>query len=466
MCQSIDRSRQSPAPAARRTPPSPGTRIVELSDALSVARFFVNEPEIKASRAGFLGYGSTKPGDRVLLCTDTHYDPKVAEVISIALREKGATVDQIVVEVEPDREFTEVDEIEAMMRRGVHWTEHPWRYEGIPWVEDAAALGKHDLLIMGRGGPGNWSLPDMRYENIPWFDLRQLCAESERFPREVQILINRKLHEQATVRSRGGRIHLTDPEGTDIWWTNFEEYYDGPRYWDGPDPIWCHVMAHPDLPLLPKEDATGVLAGTICHYNRPTPTIKAYVEDGKLVGIEGGGGYGDAWRDLAEETRNVKYPNFPREGMFWLWEVAIGTNPKVTPEPPETIRYISSGGVEQERARSGIVHMGIGSGWRDQDEEFAVENKVLSGHLHVHFCFATMDIHTKEGDVIRAIDNGHLTALDDLEVRDLAARYGDPDELLSEAWTPKIPGINHPGDYERDYGSDPAAWIYAGKRDT
>ena len=80
MCQSIDRSRGSPVPAARRTPPSPGSRIVELSDALSVARFLVNEPEIKACYGGFVGYGSTQPGDRVLLCTDTHYDPKVAEV--------------------------------------------------------------------------------------------------------------------------------------------------------------------------------------------------------------------------------------------------------------------------------------------------------------------------------------------------------------------------------------------------
>jgi len=57
------------------------------------------------------------------------------------------------------------------------------------------------------------------------------------------------------------------------------------------------------------------------------------------------------------------------------------------------------------------------------------------------------------------IDKGHLTALDDDEVRSLAAEYGDPDELLTEAWFPAIPGINVPGDYMQDYARDPVSWI-------
>ena len=57
------------------------------------------------------------------------------------------------------------------------------------------------------------------------------------------------------------------------------------------------------------------------------------------------------------------------------------------------------------------------------------------------------------------IDKGHLTALDDPEVRSLASRYGDADELLREAWFPAIPGINVPGDYMEDYAQDPISWI-------
>ncbi|MBI4463886.1 MAG: hypothetical protein HY647_04200, partial [Acidobacteria bacterium] len=43
--------------------------------------------------------------------------------------------------------------------------------------------------------------------------------------------------------------------------------------------------------------------------------------------------------------------------------------------------------------------------------------------------------------------------------RQEAAKYGDPDELLVEDWIPAIPGINVPGDYSKDYGSDPAAYF-------
>ena len=47
-----------------------------------------------------------------------------------------------------------------------------------------------------------------------------------------------------------------------------------------------------------------------------------------------------------------------------------------------------------------------------------------------------------------------MTAMDQAEVRALASRYGDPDNLLSEEWIPYVPGINAPGSYE-DYAADP-----------
>jgi len=48
--------------------------------------------------------------------------------------------------------------------------------------------------------------------------------------------------------------------------------------------------------------------------------------------------------------------------------------------------------------------------------------------------------------------------LDNRDVRALAAKYGDPDKLLTEGWIPEIPGINAPGTYE-EYARDP--WKYA-----
>src|SRR5438445_772073 len=57
------------------------------------------------------------------------------------------------------------------------------------------------------------------------------------------------------------------------------------------------------------------------------------------------------------------------------------------------------------------------------------------------------------------LENGRLRALDDANVRDLAARHGDPDELLAESWTPPLPGITVEGSYE-EYARDPAAYVY------
>ena len=48
----------------------------------------------------------------------------------------------------------------------------------------------------------------------------------------------------------------------------------------------------------------------------------------------------------------------------------------------------------------------------------------------------------------------HLCSLDDPEVRDLAAKYGDPDRILAAPWKPGVPGLDAPGSYD-EYGFGP-----------
>ena len=173
--------------------------------------------------------------------------------------------------------------------------------------------------------------------------------------------------------------------------------------------------------------------------------------------MEGGGQYGDAWRDLERETHDIHYPVFPRPGLFWLVEAAIGTNPKISRSPD--ISHLSSGGTEWERRRSGVLHLGFGTFWRDKGEEWAMAQGVPYGHLHVHQLFATLDVTTKSGETHRIIDRGRLTAFDDADVRQLAGQRGDPDHLLAEAWVPEVPGVTAPGSIE-DYLRDPASVVY------
>ncbi len=77
----------------------------------------------------------------------------------------------------------------------------------------------------------------------------------------------------------------------------------------------------------------------------------------------------------------------------------------------------------------------------------------------MHLLFPTFDVISPNGEVTRIIDRGRVTALDDPEVRAVAAKYGDPDELLRYEWEAPIPGISVPGSYE-DYARDPAEYIY------
>ena len=97
--------------------------------------------------------------------------------------------------------------------------------------------------------------------------------------------------------------------------------------------------------------------------------------------------------------------------------------------------------------------------WRGSEEVWAGERRILYGHLHVHLFFPSLVIETPKGEELTVIDKGHLTALDDPQVRDLAAKYGDPDRILAAEWSPGVPGIDAPGSYE-EYAREPARFIY------
>ncbi|MBI3013992.1 MAG: hypothetical protein HYY65_02755 [Candidatus Tectomicrobia bacterium] len=432
-------------------------KIRDISDLLPYAEYLAAQPERRTTHIGFNGYGSTKAGDRVLIAVDSEYDDRVVAAVAAALRARGAKVDVLRIDKGPVREFDELDEIRVIIRRGP-WQDNPRRWEGIPWVEELAHANKYDLLIHGKGGP----IPktDYRYEAIPWLGAEQFACPATIYPRDVHLLINQKTWDMLWRRGKGGRVRIMDPEGTDLTYTLHEGYYDG-RYGFNENPVCGHLFGHPPTPMIDPEDAAGIIKGTTNHFSRPFSPITVQMEAGQVTRVEGGGAYGAAWKDLLEETRKIKYPCFPRSGLFWLWEVAIGTNPKV--RRPRNIHLHSSGGHEWERRRSGIIHLGLGTLWRGPEEYWAAENKLPYGHLHVHLMFPTLEVTTKEGGTLVVINRGRLTAMDDPEVRNLAAKYGDPDRLLSEDWIPDIPGISTEGEYE-SYARDPAGWQYRGIR--
>jgi hypothetical protein len=393
------------------------------------------------------GYGIQK-GERVLLGIDASYDLQVVEALKTAMRELGAIVDIIITDTAgplrsvygitptPLDGADEARSIQPAIRSDLR--RNPYL------VREIADKHQYDLVINGTAGP----IPDVayRWEKLPWTALEHWAGEEITFPIELQMAIDEVVWEQI---QRCERVRVTDPEGTDVTFTN---------YCDGRWLYLSHQWGKP-LYITAQEDAHGVIAGTTNHrgvFNWCEATIEA----GLVTSVKGGGDYGEIWREKLEEFSHLVLPPYQtrkiagsrqlsgkhRPGFFWYWECAIGTMPKVF--RPATGLY----DLLYERRRSGLVHHGFGPNY---DEISAMDKLGLpSRHLHIHNLFATYTGTSASGEQTVVIHNGRLTALDHPRVRAVAERFGDPDVLLREVWVPPMPGINMTGDYMRDYGGD------------
>jgi hypothetical protein len=207
--------------------------------------------------------------------------------------------------------------------------------------------------------------------------------------------------------------------------------------------------------------SNGVIAGTCGHYGF-YPHMKAYIRDGWIERIEGGGRMGELLQDIMSRTRDIQFPGFPKPGWSYLNGIAIGTNPKGfrNSEMFDTLELLPN---SFDRLRSGVIHWDMGGETYSKEFlKFVEENKLPAKHAwHIHTYFNTYEVRLRGGTVWhKIIDKGRLAALDAPETRALAAQYGNPDEMLKEDWIPKVPGINYPGDYMRNYGNDPAPWVW------
>ncbi len=221
------------------------------------------------------------------------------------------------------------------------------------------------------------------------------------------------------------------------------------------------------LPREPIARVEGTIGGTQGHggfYPRWVITYK----DGFISGVEGGGAQGEALKEFLHYPTldELKYPYHNQPGYWYLYEIAFGSHPKAFRDPTALLR---TGSTSPDRVRSGVIHWGLGARmWHDPDapteskvwREFTQKYNVPFDHgWHTHTYFTTYQVKLRNADKwVKLLDKGHMTSLDDPEVRALASRYGDPDYLLTEDWIPEVPGINAPGDYMTDYAPNPGKY--------
>ncbi len=158
---------------------------------------------------------------------------------------------------------------------------------------------------------------------------------------------------------------------------------------------------------------------------------------GAISEIKGGGLYGEGMRLLQNYpgTQELTYPLLKKPGYWWLYEAGTGTNPKYFKHParcakatisPNAMSPASSTGPSAPKSRWGRTRS---NEWAPETDDFARKNQLPRGHsMHQHNLLPTFQVRIRDLDQwVTLIEHGGLTALNDVYVRALASRYGNPE---------------------------------------
>lgn len=195
-----------------------------------------------------------------------------------------------------------------------------------------------------------------------------------------------------------------------------------------------------------------MIKGTINHI-APYPRMEMTVKNSVITNIKGSSIFSEKLQLLRKKTGGTQYSSFNEPGIMQWWEALIGTSPKIH-RPRENYANGFNCGL-YEHMRAGIIHIRFGTIISSNTKRADAKAGKLVSHWHVHLYFPTYIAEDVEGKDITIIKHGRLKALDNPEIRTMAAKYGNPDELLREDWIPAIPGMNMAGDYNEHYTQDP-----------
>jgi hypothetical protein len=314
-------------------------------------------------------------------------------------------------------------------------------------------------------------------------NIYDLESQMSTYPGDVWQLAEEQLLEPLVYVDR---VEITDPEGTNLHADITEEMA---QRWAAGAYQRGHLYMFPNqatgrfgysfvnypafqakwLPREPIARIEGVLAGTQGHGGF-FPRWEIYFKNGFISEVKGGGAQGKALADFLKYPglNEITFPYHNQPGFWYLYEIAFGSHPKSFRHPGV---MAENGNTSPERVRSGVIHWGLGIRlWHDPDapteskkwREFTEEHNFPFDHgWHTQTYFTTYKVRLRNANKwVNILDKGHMTSLDNPEVRALASRYGDPNYLLTEDWIPEVPGINAPGDYLKDYAPNPGDYAF------
>ncbi len=322
--------------------------------------------------------------------------------------------------------------------------------------------------------------------NYTYLNNFDIMSKVPAYPSDVWRMIEGKMIEPMAYTDR---VEVTDPEGSAFY---FELTPEEAKIWSQGSYLQGHIFMIPSqssgvfpfsiieypamgnewLPTIQMTSANGVIASSNSHASNHA-RMEIHFKNGYVHDIKGGGLYGDGFRLWLNypKINELTWPFQKRPGFWWLFEAGTGTNPKYFKHPAEML----VGDNLSERNAGGVIHWSFGSEVKMGPElnkeksarspaaiEFGKKHQVPIGHaMHNHTLMPTYQIRLRDsGKWETVIEHGQIMASTDPEVRAIASRYGDPDEILRRDWIPELPGITAPGNYNDDYASDPGKfWL-------
>lgn len=399
---------------------APAPRMPEVKRVTNVEAILPKAREMVNRKAANMYEGmEIKEGQKVLIVNDPSADQLVVEALSKAIRENKAHLNIIELEGFPDLKDP-VDLLDNMFSN--NW--YP------DWVWNAA--NESDIVLLAAFlKKAHTPLPPL--SGKPIVDNLEMTSDQmisgyDEFPVELRDTIDDVTWEKLVNCSQ---VRWTDLEGTDLTLKLKPEAWQ--KVIDRNMKNKGRPFPHGHLMLpAPCLDMNGVYVTSHITFGGPVPRTTFVVEGGKVVEVQGGGKYGDTVRASFEKYKDLTGPKCPGPGVNWITTIGLCTHPKAGPSP----FYNELAGSARVYAwtyahrRSGVIHTSVGEGM------ITPKYKMIR---HTDTYFNTI---VTEKETIS--ENGHLTALEDPRVRQVAAKYGDPENLLEESWIPAISGVNAP----------------------
>ena len=344
-------------------------------------------------------YACVREGENVCVYADTGCDPLVVEAVAAAAREAGGEVVITISDEVSDPEESGLIDPPKVVRHAFYAADIILSVVSIFKMQFSTPAAAKAVRKYGA-----------RLAYIGPNTAAELASSWSRFPAELAFAMAQRI--RSDLQAGSDEVLLSDENGTRL------KISVEPENWSGAGvrgPL-NQPGRHAVLPACTVGTnrigrANGKVVLDFLEMFGPSDQACEWtVKDNRVVAIEGGA-QAEAFREKIFNTKNANR----------FSQVSWGINPKI-----DIDRLLRSAWDKNKLAKltraAGVIHLGLGSTLFHLKGE-----KKGASPIHTHGMLLKPTLTAGPKTVI---ENGRLAVSDDPQIREIAEKYGDPDELL------------------------------------